>query len=204
MPRNIDVVVSNTLYTRSSWYLFCGQVNCNEAPLIYPRTWHSVILLKTSNKILHINDFSSFNLIQSSLVNPAINIANADLLKGLEKCYLRVKKNAMALFQSVQKCYQTLGIYARLQSNRNAPKLNWKNLFFLTCYSMMFISSVAYILFEAKMIGEIADSIFMCLTSLTCAVYFVSSIYKIPKILDLIGEFEKFIEKSEFSLKISI
>lgn len=52
-------------------------------------------------------------------------------------------------------------------------------------------------LFKAKMIGEIADSIFMCLTTLTCAIYFVSSIYKIPKILELIGEFEDFIEKSK-------
>lgn len=61
----------------------------------------------------------------------------------------------------------------------------------------MFISSMAYIFFEAKMVGEIADAIFVCLTSSACAIYFVSSIYKIPKILKLIGEFEQFIETSK-------
>lgn len=104
----------------------------------------------------------------------------------------------MALFHLVQKGYQSLGIYATIKSNRNAPKFNWKNLFFLTCYLMLFVTSMAYMLFEANMIGEIADSIFMCLTTLTCAVYFVASIYKITNILELIGEFEKFVEKSKF------
>ena len=63
----------------------------------------------------------------------------------------------------------------------------------------MFISSLAFSLFEAKSIGELADANFMCFTSFAIAFYFLLSILKISQILALIGEFHEFIEKSKFN-----
>lgn len=60
----------------------------------------------------------------------------------------------------------------------------------------MFITSSAYLLFKAKSIGESADTIYMILSSLACAGFLKISDWKISNILELIGEFEQFIEKS--------
>lgn len=102
----------------------------------------------------------------------------------------------MELFRYVRKCYQTLGVYP-VQSNQNS-RFNLRNLFILMCILQMFTSSLAYFLFEAKLIGEFADSFFMVSSTLNCAFYFLISIFKISNILTLIGEFEQFIEKSKF------
>lgn len=102
----------------------------------------------------------------------------------------------MKLFQYIRDCYQTVGVYP-MQSNRNSV-FNSKNVFVLMCALEMFTSSLAYFLFEAKSIGEFADSFFMVLSSCVCAVYFSISIFKIAHILELIGGFEQFIEKSMF------
>lgn len=62
----------------------------------------------------------------------------------------------------------------------------------------MFITSSAYLLFKAKSIGESANTIYMILSSFACAGFFKISDWKIANILELIGEFEQFIEKSMF------
>lgn len=64
----------------------------------------------------------------------------------------------------------------------------------------MFTSSLAYLLFEAKSIGKSADSFFMVLSSVVCAIYFLVSIWNISHILELIGDFEQFIETSTFEI----
>ena len=102
----------------------------------------------------------------------------------------------MELFHSIRESFQTLGVYP-VQSLRETP-FNLRNIFVLMCLTEMFTSSLAYSLFEAKSIGEFADSIFMSLINLAWAITFVSNIYKISHILALIEDFEKFIEKSKF------
>lgn len=111
---------------------------------------------------------------------------------------------AMALFQSARKCSQTLGIYARPQSNQNSLQLNWRNSFFLMWHFELIAVSMAYTIAKAEVIGEYADSILVSLNFSSSLFYLLSTIYKIPKILDLIGEFEQFIEKSKFTSKIII
>lgn len=104
----------------------------------------------------------------------------------------------MELCHSVRKCFENLGIVP-IQSNQNSS-FNSKNLFVLMCLLQMFLSSLAYLLFEAKSIGKLADSFYMILTSLACAIFFSICIWKIANILQLIREFEQFIGKSKFKI----
>lgn len=74
---------------------------------------------------------------------------------------------------------------------------NSKNLFVFMCLLQMITSSLSYSLFEAKSIGEFANSLFICLIDFAWIIQFSSNIFKISNILALIGEFEKFIGKSK-------
>lgn len=109
----------------------------------------------------------------------------------------------MELFPSVRKCYQTLGVYPRGQSNRNLLQLNWRNYFILMCHLKLVAISLAYTIAKAKVIGEFADSILLGLNVLSALSYALSSIYKISQTLELIREFENFIEKSKLKLILS-
>lgn len=104
----------------------------------------------------------------------------------------------MLHFHSLSECYRRVGIVA-VQSSRDSS-FNSKNLFILMNLFLLFMSSLAYLLFESKSIGKSADSIYMVLSSFVCALIFWISIWKIPKILELIEEYEGFIEKSAFRL----
>lgn len=106
----------------------------------------------------------------------------------------------MLHFYSLRECYRRVGIVPK-QSHRSSP-FNSKNLFILMGLFLMFISSLAYLLFEAKSIGKSADSIYMVLSSFVCVIIFLISIWKISTILELIEDYERFIEKSTFRVSI--
>lgn len=102
----------------------------------------------------------------------------------------------MKLFRHIRKCFKIQGVYA-VQSNRKCL-LNPRNLFILFFLLQMFLSSLAYFLYEAKSIGEYADTFFMIFTTVVCVIFFSIGILKMSRIHKLIGEFEEFINKSEF------
>lgn len=106
----------------------------------------------------------------------------------------------MKLFHHIRKWFETLGVYP-VQWQRKSL-WNERNLFVIISLVQMFISSLAYFLYEAKSIGEYADSFFMVFTNVVCVVFFSISIFKMSSIHMLIGEFEQFIEKSEFMAKL--
>lgn len=64
----------------------------------------------------------------------------------------------------------------------------------------MFVSSLAYFLYEAKSIGEYADTFFMIFTTMVCVIFFSIGIRKMSSIHKLIGEFEEFIDKSKLEV----
>lgn len=105
------------------------------------------------------------------------------------------KTSKIKLFQSIQKFLNIQGIYP-LQSNQSTP-YNGKNLFFLFCYVQMFISATAFCLFKAKSMYEFGLTFYASLTELQTIVYFTIILWKVDKVLKLIGNLENFIEKSK-------
>lgn len=99
------------------------------------------------------------------------------------------------LFQLVQKLYQMLGIQ-RPQKNE-AIAFNSRNLFFLFCYTQLCGSMMAFFLLRASTMLEYGSSFFMFITQFYITVDFLILMLRISKILDLITEFENFIEKSK-------
>lgn len=62
----------------------------------------------------------------------------------------------------------------------------------------MFISTAGYFLFKATTFFERAETFYVSLTELICVFNFLNQFWQMSKILDLIQQFEDFIEKSEF------
>lgn len=58
------------------------------------------------------------------------------------------------------------------------------------------IASTAFLLFKANTIQELADSFYVSLTHAVCLVYIMINIWKITDILQLIDQYEQFIQKS--------
>lgn len=107
------------------------------------------------------------------------------------------------LFQMLQNIYFNLGIFYPSQSNQN-HSINSRKLFFLISYVQMLVLSFEFLLFEAKSIPELGISFYSTVTELGCLINFLMIKWKIPEIFDLIGKFEKFIEKSVFHQSSSL
>lgn len=100
------------------------------------------------------------------------------------------------IFQSLRKFYEMAGYYPSQSSNQN-PQFNVKNLFMLISIIQFFTASIAFFLFAATSINEHADCLYICSTCGASTIHILTHIYKIGQILQLIENFEKFIEKSE-------
>lgn len=101
----------------------------------------------------------------------------------------------MKLFFHIRKCFAIQGVHA-VQTHRKSL-LNPRNLFILFFLCQMFLESLAYFLYEAKTIGEYADTFFMIFTTMVCVIFFSIGIRKMSSIHKLIGEFEEFIDHSK-------
>lgn len=104
-------------------------------------------------------------------------------------------ENKLKFFQLVQNIYRMVGIYPP-KLNQHCL-LNSKISFFLLMVVQFYISSFAFLLFEANSIREMADSFYVASSELLCITYMIVSLWKISDILDLITKYERFIEKSE-------
>lgn len=103
------------------------------------------------------------------------------------------KPIAMKLFQSVQKFYETMGIFPSQHIQRY--RYNLRNAFFLISASLMFISTTGYLLFETATFLERAESFYAAITVANCVVYFIVQFTKREETFALIGLFEEFINK---------
>lgn len=105
------------------------------------------------------------------------------------------------LLQFTQKVYQDMGTRTT-QSNSNHRSINWRNIFMLTSFIQLFISSFAFLIFEADSIVDAGTSFYVASTEICCIIYYLINMQKMPKILKLIENFEKFVEKSEFDFDV--
>lgn len=104
----------------------------------------------------------------------------------------------MALFQTVQKVYKTMGIIpSPAQSNRFCW-LNAKIYVRLIIIIQLIIATAAFFLLKANTIQSLADSFYVSLTHVFCLIYILINIWKITDILQLINQYEKFIQKRKF------
>lgn len=102
------------------------------------------------------------------------------------------------LFPTIKKIYKTMGLPIRTSQSCWSEYfiVNAKILFFSISTVQLFLTSSAYVLFEAKTADEHGISFFIVITIFAVAACIVTTAWKIDKILTLIGKYEEFIEKS--------
>lgn len=98
---------------------------------------------------------------------------------------------SIKLFEFVQKCYQFMGIHSF-----RINLLNPKNLLFLVFPSTEMISMIAYILYKADSAKEYNSAFYLFNTNFGFTIYYLIIIWKMPNILQLIEQFQEFIEIS--------
>lgn len=107
---------------------------------------------------------------------------------------------SIKLFQFNRKYNQAVGIYwPTIQSNQMARQcsINSKNLLYIICLTEFLVSSIAFILFEAKSKLEFSMTTFSIHTITTVLVMYLLTVWQIGNILKLTDNCEKFIEKSK-------
>lgn len=104
-------------------------------------------------------------------------------------------RHTIKLFQFVKKEHQTLGVCPP-QADGKVP-FNLRNTFALFCFVQLAISVALFLILKAKTTQEYCAAFFMCSTQF----YLISDLsilmWQMPNTLDLITDFEEFIEKSE-------
>lgn len=103
------------------------------------------------------------------------------------------------LFRFIQKTYKYIGIYPPKPNDIRSPII-LKNWLVLLCEAQFFISSIAFLMFEANSMIEFGMASFMSATVLLCSVLYLVLFWEMKNILDFIGNCERFIEKSEFQI----
>lgn len=99
----------------------------------------------------------------------------------------------MKLFQRLYKIYRFTGTYPSSQQNYT---LNARNLFILLTLILYLAAIIAFILYEASNVRELAESFFEILTTFEAIVTFLVHFWKIPNVLVLIDKFNEHIENS--------
>lgn len=102
----------------------------------------------------------------------------------------------MGLFKSLRKRWQTMGIIP--PSPNQIHSFNQKNLFFLLSLTMITISTIAFLIFQAKTLIEYGSCMFLSFADLSSLADVLISIWRIPIIFKMIEMCERFIEISEW------
>lgn len=108
--------------------------------------------------------------------------------------------NTLKLFQLAQVYYKTLGIYP--------TKPNQKYSFSATSFSILlimavdFISTATFFFLKAETTQEYSDSFYVSSSTFNFIICFAINVWKMSNILQLIGKYEEFVQKSKllFSL----
>lgn len=103
----------------------------------------------------------------------------------------------MALFQAVQKIYKTMAIHPSSSQPYQFCSLNVKLQIFLIIITQTLIASTAFFLFKANTIQSLSDSFYVSLTHVFCLIYIAIKIWKVTDILQLINQYETFIQLSK-------
>lgn len=105
-------------------------------------------------------------------------------------------------FQFIRTYYQTSAVYSS-QANSNSS-LNKHVLLILLCLVQLSICSIAFLLFDAKTIGDLAYSYCATLSILLVIIFLLTNAVKTSNILMLIEKYDEFIRKSQLNLLESI
>lgn len=100
----------------------------------------------------------------------------------------------MKLFKFVQNTCQSIGILS-FELNPNRSPINWKHDFFHFCEVQFFVSSAAFLLFEANSMIDYGMASFNCLTILLCIILYLILFWQMNNILNFIDNCERFIGK---------
>lgn len=101
------------------------------------------------------------------------------------------------LFKFTRKAYQGIGIDPP-ESNRSRSAINAKNYFFFLCQVEYFITTAAYLLFEANSMIEFGMTFFTCTTVITVIALYSILLGRMKNILNYIENCNRFIAKSEY------
>lgn len=106
----------------------------------------------------------------------------------------------MKLFQSIRQVFKTVGMCPSGIKHYQ----NWKIVSTFLFLTHTFITSMAYFLYDAKSIPELAEALFPSTTELVAGVSVGICIWKMTSILKLMKNFDDFIDKREwiFSPKV--
>lgn len=99
----------------------------------------------------------------------------------------------MKIFQAIILNISNVGIIWP-QKHKKHP-FNAKNLTILFNLGLYSVLAVLFLLLEAETFSEYADSFYLIVTNIFCAVLFATTIWKTPKIFELITSFETIIQK---------
>lgn len=104
---------------------------------------------------------------------------------------------SIRLFVSVRKFYHMLALDPSHRNLKWKWQLNGKNLFIFYLQLQMFISTIAFGLYEAKTVFEYGTSAFVSVSELGSFICYLLQLLKIANILDLFSKMDKLIEKSK-------
>ena len=104
---------------------------------------------------------------------------------------------AFNFFITIQEFYKSMGLDTRSPQTYFSKRLVFtKSLFLFSFTVQLFISSSAYLLFEARTADELGISFYISITILSVMINTVSVAWRIDEIFVLIGKYEEFVEKS--------
>lgn len=106
----------------------------------------------------------------------------------------------VTLFQSVQKYYQSMGIYPTLPNEKYS--FNSMSVLILISMLVIFIPSSAFFFLKAETKEENFNTFYISSTVLTYICCFIINIWKITKVRELIARAENSISKSKLHFLI--
>lgn len=112
----------------------------------------------------------------------------------------QASKNKMIIFQFVREFYQTHGIL--LPKSNDYCSFNRRNSFYLFTMFSMVTSSTAFLICRAKTVIEYTITFYASITLLTCIGHLISSLWKIPTIMQLIDKVQTVFDGSKSILTV--
>lgn len=103
---------------------------------------------------------------------------------------------SIKLFESLKEYFEFMAVHPPKSNQEN--RFNSMNLLIFLLFVLLFLSSVAFLIFEAKSAYDVSFSYYIATTLILAMVcYFPCIVFKITDIYSLITEFEGFIEMSK-------
>ena len=107
------------------------------------------------------------------------------------------RRDKIKLFKFNLKIYQEIVVFPPQHDLNHNPN-NLRKQLYLLCFAQFFISTTAYLWFQANSMTEYGLVFFTCISIALSFTYYLTELWRINKILNYIENCERFIEKSEY------